>query len=242
MSELVVALDFDEKSDAISFVKKSGEALTWLKVGSVLFTKAGPEIVSFLKENGKKVFLDLKFHDIPNTVAGAVRSAAFIGADMINVHASGGPEMMRAAVEALGETEPCKRPLIIAVTVLTSLDERALSEILNRGVSSKYSVADHVEHLAKLAKASGMDGVVSSAREIEKIKRVCGPKFITVVPGIRPSYERVRDDQKRTMTPGEAVALGADFIVVGRPVLNARDPVRAAIMIKEEMNGAEAKS
>lgn len=232
-TELIVALDFEKLQAALDFVETAGDSVTWYKIGSQLFCSAGPAAVAALKAKGKKVFLDLKFHDIPNTVASAVAEAVKLGADMVNVHASGGKEMMRAAVKAAAETAPAgKRPLIIAVTVLTSMDETALTEVLNR--KDSYAPSVHVPHLAKLAKESGMDGVVASAHEIDLIRKACGEDFVLVIPGIRPA-DSSTDDQKRVMTPGEAARKGANFIVVGRPVLKAKNPAEAALAIKAEM-------
>ncbi len=233
-TELIVALDFGSLDEALKLVKAAGEAVEWYKVGSQLFTAAGPEAVKSLKKEGKKVFLDLKFHDIPNTVANAVAAAVRMGVDMVNVHASGGRAMMEAAVKAAREEEAKagSSPLVIAVTVLTSMDEKALCEAINR--QGPYSPAVHVPYLAKLAKSSGMHGVVASAHEIELIRNTCGKGFKLVIPGIRPSGPSA-DDQKRTMTAAEAAAKGADFIVVGRPVLKAPDPARAAREIVNEL-------
>ncbi len=235
-TELIVALDFEKLQNALDFVETAGDSVTWYKIGSQLFCSAGPTAVSALKAKGKKVFLDLKFHDIPNTVASAVAEAVKLGADMVNVHASGGREMMAAAVRAASDNSPAgKRPLIIAVTVLTSMDEPALTEVMNR--RETYAPSVHVPHLAKLAKESGMDGVVASAHEIDLIRRACGEDFVLVIPGIRPA-DSSADDQKRVMTPGEAARKGADFIVVGRPVLKAKNPAEAARAIKAEMGRA----
>jgi orotidine-5'-phosphate decarboxylase len=238
-TELIVALDFEKLQNALDFVDTAGDSITWYKVGSQLFCSAGPAAVAALKNKGKKVFLDLKFHDIPNTVASAVAEAVKLGADMVNVHASGGKEMMRAAIMAATDNSPVgKRPLIIAVTVLTSMDETALTEVMNR--KDVYTPSIHVPHLAKLAKESGMDGVVASAHEIELIRRECGGDFVLVIPGIRPA-DSSTDDQKRIMTPGEAAKKGADFIVVGRPVLKAKNPAEAARAIKAEMSEAKGR-
>jgi orotidine-5'-phosphate decarboxylase len=235
-SELIVALDFENLSQALDFVETAGDSVTWYKIGSQLFCSAGPLAVSELKKRGKKVFLDLKFHDIPNTVASAVVEAVKMGADMVNVHASGGREMMKAAVKAAADNAVSgKRPLVIAVTVLTSMDSSALTEVMNR--TDSYEPSTHVPHLAKLAKDSGMDGVVASAHEIELIRKVCGKDFVLVIPGIRPA-DSSTDDQKRIMTPAEAVRKGANFLVVGRPVLKAKNPAEAARAIKAEMQQA----
>ena len=235
-TELIVALDFEKLQSALDFVDTAGDSVTWYKIGSQLFCSAGPAAVAALKGRGKKVFLDLKFHDIPNTVASAVAEAVKLGADMVNVHASGGREMMGAAIKAASDNSPAgKRPLLIAVTVLTSMDEIALTEVMNR--KDVYTPSVHVPHLAKLAKESGMDGVVASAHEIDLIRTACGEDFVLVIPGIRPADSNV-DDQKRIMTPGEAARKGADFIVVGRPVLKAKNPAEAARAIKAEMGRA----
>ncbi len=235
-SELIVALDFENLASALGFVETAGDSVTWYKIGSQLFCSAGPAAVAELKKRGKKVFLDLKFHDIPNTVASAVAEAVKMGADMVNVHASGGREMMKAAVKAANDnSKPGCRPLVIAVTVLTSMDQPALAEALNR--TDSYAPATHVPHLAKLAKDSGMDGVVASAHEIELIRNTCGKDFVLVIPGIRPA-DSSTDDQKRIMTPAEAVSKGANFLVVGRPVLKAKNPAEAARAIKAEMASA----
>lgn len=232
-TELIVALDFEKLQSALDFVDTAGDSVSWYKIGSQLFCSAGPAAVAALKAKGKKVFLDLKFHDIPNTVASAVAEAVKMGADMVNVHASGGKEMMRAAVKAAADIAPAgKRPLIIAVTVLTSMDESALTEVMNR--NDAYTPSVHVPHLAKLAKESGMEGVVASAHEIDLIRKACGEDFVLVIPGIRPA-DSSTDDQKRVMTPSEAAKKGANFIVVGRPVLKAKNPAEAARAIKAEM-------
>ena len=232
MTELIVALDKDSLSDALDIVDLAGDSVTWYKIGSQLFCKEGPSAVKALKEKGKKVFLDLKFHDIPNTVANAVANGIAMGADMINVHASGGREMMQRAVEAGVKAAPQgSSPIIIAVTILTSMNQDALEEALNK--KECYPV-DQVKYLAKLAKSSGMNGVVCSAHEIDILKESCGDDFVLVVPGIRPRGASV-GDQKRVMTPFEASKKGADYIVVGRPVLQAENPASAAKAIKEEL-------
>lgn len=236
MTKLIVALDVDTLDKALEIVDAAGPEVEWYKIGSQLFCEAGPNAVRLLKERGKKVFLDLKFHDIPNTVANAVAAGVKMGADIVNVHASGGSEMMRAAVEAsakIADEKGTPAPLIIAVTVLTSMDAGAITSILN--AESEVDPAKHVVHLAKLAKASGMNGVVCSAKEIELIKDACGKEFVLVVPGIRPAGSAL-GDQKRVMTPAEAAAKGADFIVVGRPVIKAENPAEAAKAINLELN------
>ena len=217
--ELITALDFPDVASAMSMVDAIGDGCLWYKVGKQLFTSEGPQIVRTLKERGKKVFLDLKYHDIPNTVAGAVRAAASIGADLCNVHASGGPAMLRAAAEAARDAGI----VCIAVTVLTSLDAEEL-----RAVGISASPAEQVERLARLTQESGLAGVVCSALELPVIRKVCGKDFLTVVPGIRPAGSSA-DDQRRVMTPRMAAEAGADFIVVGRPITKAENPRAVAI-------------
>lgn len=237
LPELIVALDMDSLETALDMVDSVGDAVDWYKVGSHLFCNAGPMAVIKLKEKGKKVFLDLKFHDIPNTVAKAAKASARLGVDMLNIHAGGGREMMEAAAKAVRENagKCVKTPILIAVTVLTSMDESTLADTLNR--KDKYSPIDHVAHLATLAKQSGMDGVVASAHEIDIVKNSCGYDFILVVPGIRPSGSTA-GDQKRIMTPAEAAGKGANYIVVGRPILEAHNPAKAALAIKLEMQSS----
>jgi orotidine-5'-phosphate decarboxylase len=203
-----------------------------------LFTAEGPSIVRALAERGDRVFLDLKFHDIPNTVAGAIDSASHLGAWMMNVHAAGGAAMMTAAAEAAGRAEAHgrSRPLVIAVTVLTSMSAEALSSV---GVSR--SPFDQVVHLAQMAKAAGMDGVVASPLETAAIREACGPEFLIVTPGIRGgSAEQSggRQDQARTMAPGEAMRAGASYLVVGRPFTGAADPRAAAAKIAAEIRAS----
>ena len=217
--ELITALDFPDVASAMAMVDAIGDGCLWYKVGKQLFTSEGPQVVRALKERGKKVFLDLKYHDIPNTVAGAVRAAGSIGADLCNVHASGGPAMLRAAAEAARDAGI----VCIAVTVLTSLDAEEL-----RAVGISASPAEQVERLARLTQESGLAGVVCSALELPVIRKVCGKDFLTVVPGIRPAGSSA-DDQRRVMTPRMAAEAGADFIVVGRPITKAENPRAVAI-------------
>ena len=227
---LIAALDVDTKEKAFGIVEKLGENVIWYKVGKQLFTRFGPEIVRGLKERGKKVFLDMKFHDIPNTVGQAVRSAAAIGADLCNVHASGGPSILKAAADAAKETGI----IVTAVTVLTSLDESELN-----AVGIRATPAEQVLRLAKLTKECGLQGVVCSALEIPIVKQACGDDFILVVPGIRPAGA-AKGDQKRVMTPAEAAKAGAQFIVVGRPIIAADDPVAAAKAVNDELSSVNA--
>ena len=205
------------------------------KVGSQLFTTEGPRVVQRLAGLGFDVFLDLKFHDIPNTVAGAVAAAAKLPrVRLVNVHASGGVEMMRAAREAAGKGK--SRPALLAVTILTSLDAKAL-----RVVGMPGSPASRATALAQLAKRAGMDGVVASAQEVKAIRRACGPKFLIVVPGIRPAATSA-NDQSRIATPAEAIRAGADYLVVGRPITASRDARTAALAVANEIASASALS
>jgi orotidine-5'-phosphate decarboxylase len=201
------------------------------KVGSQLFTTEGPRAVHKLAGLGFDIFLDLKFHDIPNTVAGAVAAAAKLPrVRLVNVHASGGIEMMRAAREAAGSRK--SRPAVLAVTILTSLDAKAL-----RAIGMSGSPASRATALAQLAKSAGMDGVVASAQEVKAIRRACGPKFLIVVPGIRPAATAA-NDQSRIATPAEAIRAGADYLVVGRPITAAQNPRTAALAVAQEIAAA----
>ena len=224
---LIAALDVPEIEKAFDIVDTFGDEVQWYKVGKQLFTRFGPAVVRGLKERGRNVFLDLKFHDIPNTVAQAIHSAAAIGADLVNVHASGGPAMLAAAAKAAKETGVT----VIAVTVLTSLDEGELQAI---GLDVPPAV--QVERLARLAKSAGLSGVVCSPQEIELVHQACGKDFLTIVPGIRPAGSDAAD-QRRIMTPAQAARNGADFIVVGRPILQAADPRAAAQAVNRDLRG-----
>ena len=229
--KLIVALDFDRLALALRLAREVAPFADMFKIGGQLFTAEGPRAVRALARLGIGIFLDLKFHDIPNTVAGAVQAAATLsGVRLINVHATGGLQMMRAAARALAGRPT--RPKLLAVTILTSLDSAALRRIGLAGPSEP-----RVVQLAKLAREAGLDGVVASSREIRAIRRACGQKFLIVVPGIRPrrSGSSRRDDQSRTATPAEAARAGADFIVVGRPITAAPDPAAAARAIALEL-------
>lgn len=226
MNRILVALDVDSAAQAATLADTLRGTVGGFKIGKQLFTAEGPSMVRALAERGDRVFLDLKFHDIPNTVAGAVASAVSTGAWMVNVHASGGRKMMEAAAAAAttaAQKSGRTRPLVIGVTVLTSLDQAQLRET---GVNA--AVLDHVVHLATLAKTSGLDGVVASPQEITAIREACGPDFLIVTPGIRPAGNGKPDDQARTMGPAEAVAVGASYLVIGRPITAASDPRVAA--------------
>ena len=212
-------------TDALNLVESLGNSVEWYKIGKQLFTRYGPDAVKQLKQLGKHVFLDLKYHDIPNTVAQAVRAAAAIGADLTNVHASGGPAMLKAASKAASESGV----LLIAVTVLTSMDTTELAAV---GLSC--SPEEQVVRLARLAQDNGVPGVVCSAREIVPIRKACGSDFVLVVPGIRPAGSS-HGDQKRVMMPQQAAEAGATFIVVGRPITQAADPKSAANTILAEL-------
>jgi orotidine-5'-phosphate decarboxylase len=239
---LLIALDVDTTARALELAADLHGVVGGFKVGKQLFVSEGPPIVRALTERDERVFLDLKFHDIPNTVAGAVRSATRLGAWMVNVHASGGSEMLRAAVAAAGE-EAARvnrpRPLVIAVTVLTSIDQATLQSV---GVTRP--LIDQVEALALLAHEAGLDGVVASAQEAPRIRAACGPEFLIVTPGIRPAAEKTAgaktDDQARTLTAAEAIAAGATHLVVGRPVLKAGNPRQAAQQLSDEILAARA--
>lgn len=226
MNPILVALDVESAARAIALANELRGAVGGFKIGKQLFTAAGPDMVRELTSRGDQVFLDLKFHDIPNTVAGAVQSAVATGAWMVNVHASGGSAMMKAAAEAARKTAEAlgrPRPLVIAVTVLTSMDNEGLAEI---GVARP--MLDQVVHLAALAQSSGLDGVVASPQEVRAIRAACGSDFQIVTPGIRPADQQGKDDQARTLTPAQAIAAGSSYLVIGRPITAAPDPRKAA--------------
>lgn len=233
MDQLLIALDVEGASKAVALADSLRGIAGGFKIGSRLFTSEGPSIVRALVDKGDRVFLDLKFHDIPNTVAQAVAAAAALGVWMVNVHASGGTYMMKAARDAAGDSAAragTKPPLVIAVTVLTSMSDAALGEV-GWGVSPTSgqpgSVMDQVLRLAQLAQAAGLDGVVASPQETTAIRQRCGREFAIVTPGIRAGGAG-KDDQRRTMSAAEAIAAGASYIVVGRPIIAAADPRAAA--------------
>jgi len=227
-NRLIVALDTDGLAPALAVARRLRPLAGMFKIGSQLFTAEGPRAVERIAAFGAGIFLDLKFHDIPNTVAGAVRAAAGLpGVALVNVHASGGLEMMQAAARAVAGLR--RRPRVLAVTILTSLDAAALRRIGISGSPRSRAVA-----LARLAQKAGLDGVVCSAHELQAIRSTCGPRFLTVVPGIRPAAA-ARGDQSRTATPAQAIRNGADYLVIGRPITEAHDPRTAAQAILDEI-------
>jgi orotidine-5'-phosphate decarboxylase len=229
MNPILVALDVESATKALDLADQLRGAVGGYKIGKQLFTAEGPSMVRELTARGDRVFLDLKFHDIPNTVAGAVQSAVATGAWMVNVHASGGSAMMRAAAEAATKAAAAlgrPRPLVIGVTVLTSMTDAALEEI-----SVSRRMLDQVVHLAMLARGSGLDGVVASPLETRAIREACGADFQIVTPGIRPADQQGKDDQARTLTPAEAISAGATYLVIGRPITAAPNPRQAAEQI-----------
>jgi len=234
VGQLLVALDVESGARAIELAMTLHGLVDGVKIGSRLFTLEGPALVRRLSDEGARVFLDLKFHDIPNTVAQAVAAAVTTGAWMINVHASGGVPMMQAAAKAATETAARlgqAKPLVIAVTVLTSMDQATL-----RAGGVERPLFDQVVALARMAQQAGLDGVVASPQETAAIRAACGPDFAIVTPGIRGASAGVeKNDQARTMGPGEAVRAGANYLVVGRPIIAAADPRRAAQDIVEEI-------
>lgn len=236
MNPILVALDVDTTAQALAAAHTVRGHVGGLKIGKQLFTSQGPTLVRELAARGDRVFLDLKYHDIPNTVAGAVRAATALGVWMVNVHASGGLKMMQAARQAAEEAadHQGQRPLVIAVTVLTSMDEAALASV---GVSR--SVAEHVGALAAMAQDAGLDGVVASPHEIGVIRARCGANFQIVTPGIRSGPAIAGDDQARTLSAAEAMAAGANYLVIGRPILKAPDPGRAAEEIARSLQIAD---
>lgn len=231
---IMVALDYPNVAEARELLQQLQGIPCYMKVGMQLFYAGGPTFVRELKELGYKVFLDLKLHDIPNTVKGGANSIAKLGVDMMNVHAAGGVEMMAAAIkgieEALQENPALNKPIVIAVTQLTSTSQ----QMLNEEIGIPGSVADAVVHYAKLTKQAGLDGVVASPLEVEMIKAACGAEFKTITPGIRPAGS-AKGDQTRIMTPKQAFTEGTDFIVVGRPITTAANPREAIENIIEEL-------
>ncbi|HEC17731.1 MAG TPA: orotidine-5'-phosphate decarboxylase [Gammaproteobacteria bacterium] len=226
---IIVALDFPSSDSALQLARRLDASQCRVKVGKELFTRAGPALVEQLQQMGFEVFLDLKYHDIPNTTAQACLAAAELGVWMVNVHALGGRRMMGAAREAIDKAS--HRPLLIAVTILTSLDSDELHEI---GLSG--SPADNVLRLARLAESAGLDGVVCSAKEVSTLRQVVADNFQLVTPGVRPAGAAV-GDQKRVTTPQEAMQLGSSYLVVGRPITQAEDPLAALAAINASIEG-----
>ncbi|MEX0423238.1 orotidine-5'-phosphate decarboxylase [Providencia rettgeri] len=229
-SPIIVALDYENANEALAFVDRIDPRDCRLKVGKEMFTFNGPQFVKSLHDRGFDVFLDLKFHDIPNTVARAVAAAAEMGVWMVNVHASGGARMMEAARQSL-ESYGKEAPLLTAVTVLTSMDE---SDLI--GVGINLSPAAHAERLALLTKQCGLDGVVCSAHEAQRLKQICGANFKLVTPGIRPAGSDV-GDQRRIMTPQDAVKAGVDYMVIGRPITRSENPTVTLQQINQSIEG-----
>ncbi len=227
---LIVALDFPDARSALAVAGAVGKAASTYKVGKQLFTAEGPQVVKNLADAGHRVFLDLKFHDIPDTVAGAVVSAAKLGVALLTVHASGGRRMLEAAVKASGNSDA--RSIVLAVTVLTSLADSDLKD-----VGIRDSAIEQVLRLARLAKSAGCAGVVASPMEAAELRRELGPNFLIVTPGVRPADDPA-GDQARVATPAQAIAAGASHIVVGRPITGSKDPAGAARAIVEEIAGA----
>jgi orotidine-5'-phosphate decarboxylase len=226
-AKVIVALDYANAKDALSLVNQLDPALCKLKVGKELFTSAGPQLVEQLVAKNFKVFLDLKFHDIPNTVAKACEAASNLGVWMLNVHASGGSAMMKAALDGVNNSQ--YKPYLIAVTVLTSMSQENLIEL---GVNN--SLENQVLKLALLTQDAGLHGVVCSAMEAEQLRKVTGNNFLLVTPGIRPATASV-DDQSRVMTPNLALSMGASYLVIGRPITQAKDPIQALLAINQEI-------
>ena len=225
--KILVALDYHDKNKALELIEQLNPQLCGLKVGKEMFTLFGPSFVKELVDKNYNVFLDLKFHDIPNTVAKACQAAAELGVWMINVHASGGRVMMEKAREALLETD--NKPLLIAVTMLTSMNEQVYSEL-----GYERNLADQVSHLAQMTLDSGLDGVVCSSWEAQQLKQQCGKDFKLITPGIRPAGSE-QGDQSRIMTPQQAINAGSDYLVIGRPITKADNPYQALCEISESL-------
>jgi len=231
--KIIFALDVNGLDEVEKWSELLAAKVGMFKIGKQLFTSAGPAAVRLIQKHGGEVFLDLKYHDIPNTVAMATLEAARLGVKLTNLHALGGYEMMAATMAALDkEFKGAPRTKVLAVTILTSSTEETL-----RAVGIDHPVTDMVVRLARLAKSAGVDGVVASPQEVGLIRAACGPDFLIVTPGVRPAFASA-DDQKRIMTPGDAVAKGADYLVIGRPISAAAEPVKAAEMIIDEIVAA----
>ncbi len=233
LDRVIVALDVETGDRAMEIVRACEGMISFFKVGKQLFTAEGPDVVRRIKETGNRVFLDLKYHDIPNTVAGATVEAVKLGADIIDIHASGGLEMMKRTMDAVSDycaAHSVKTPEIFAITILTSLDNAGLEQIGFKGTST-----DMVSRLALLGKEAGITGVVCSPYEISLVKNCCGSTFKTLTPGIRPHFFQSRDDQKRVMTPADAFNAGTDYIVMGRPITKAAKIEEALRKLDDEI-------
>jgi len=226
-SPLILALDVESET-ALDLANKIDPNDCKLKIGSKLFTSSGPSIVSSLNDLGFDIFLDLKFHDIPNTVYGAIAEACELGVWMVNIHCFGGEEMMKSARKSIVDSEATKKPLLIGVTLLTSFDDEGAKRV---GIDN---IKKHVNSLAKLAKESGLDGVVCSPKEVKSLKDSLGKDFIAVTPGIRSSDSK--EDQKRTMSPNEALENGSDYLVIGRPIIESDNPVESIKSLLKEIH------
>ena len=235
-NRLIVALDFHTLEDVKTLVEELGDSVSYYKVGMELFYSAGPQVITYLKEKNKNIFLDLKLHDIPNTVGEGLCSLMRLGADIVNVHASGGFTMMKTAAEklhALAEKQGVPCPKIIAVTFLTSINEEDWA-----GLGMECEIRQQVVRLAKLTKEAGLDGVVASPQEASAIREACGPDFMIVTPGVRPAGAAI-NDQSRIATPASALTNGASHLVVGRPIRAAEDPKAEALAIIKEMESVK---
>lgn len=230
--KIIFALDLPDTESALGWIDRLGDRVGMYKIGKQLFTAAGPSIIRRVRERGGKVFLDLKYHDIPNTVAAAVVEGARHGVTLVNLHALGGYEMMARAAEALRRVDPAGETKLIAVTILTSSSDETLREV---GIDRP--VEEMVLRLATLAQRAGIDGVVASPRETEAIRAACGAGFLVVTPGVRPLFASA-DDQKRIMTPAGAIAAGSDYLVIGRPIAAHPDPLAAVELIVDEIGAA----
>lgn len=231
MTTIIVALDVPTAAAALDLVDRVGDRIDFYKIGSPMFTRTGPSIVKELKARGKRVFLDLKYHDIPSTVANAVESAATLNVDLVTLHASGGSAMLRAAAHAVGDDGP----RLLGVTILTSFSADDVENVWDKKI---LSVRDEVVRLAALAADSGLHGIVSSPLEAETLKRRHGAQFLVVTPGIRPTGGQL-GDQARTATPADATRAGADFLVIGRPIVEASDPAAVIDAVQAEIAGVE---
>ncbi|HSJ14079.1 MAG TPA: orotidine-5'-phosphate decarboxylase [Longimicrobiales bacterium] len=234
MADIIVALDLDAVDDALRLVDRLGERVDFYKVAAPLFTRAGPGLVRTLRDLGRQVFLDLKFHDIPNTVAGAVAAARDLDVQLLTVHASGGEAMLRAAREAAGKAGP----KLLGVTVLTSFTAQGIGAVWGRAIDA---LPREVDRLADMAADAQFDGVIASPLEVAALKRRHGPAFLVVTPGIRPpGYAPA--DQARVATPAAAARAGADYLVIGRPVLEAADPVAVVESVRADLAGVSAEA